>query len=80
MAASDMAAGYPVHAVESYGTRVTQHDVTITDWTATCGATGQQIGRGRLGTAGSARKAELCKTFWPNDHATFHPKPINTSP
>lgn len=77
MSAVDITVGYPVHAVADYATRVTQHGVTLTDWTAACGATGQIVGTAPFGTAGSARRAELCKPCWPAGHATYHPTPVD---
>ncbi|MES2211385.1 MAG: hypothetical protein V4515_14575 [Chloroflexota bacterium] len=47
----------------------------LTDWTAACGASGQQVGTAPFGQAGSARKAELCKACFPAGHGTYHPDP-----
>ena len=79
MSAVDPTVGYPVHAVASFQVSVTPNQVTLTDWTATCGATGQAVGTGPFGLSGSARWRELCKACWPARHATHHPKPVDLS-
>jgi hypothetical protein len=76
VSAADPTVGYPVHAVAGYRTTVTKHGVTLKDWRATCGATGQAVGTDPFGLSGSARKTELCKACWPAGHATFHPTPV----
>lgn len=77
MSVSDASAGYPVHAVASLRRHVTQNGITLTDWTATCGETGQLVGsRARMDCARYALSAELCKTCWPAGHRTYHPDPV----
>lgn len=75
MSATDVAAGYPVHAVTTFRRWTNPHGVQFTEWTATCGATGTETGH-RLKTAQSARWRELCRTCWPARHATYHPDPV----
>ena len=75
MSAMDATIGYPVHAVAEYAEHDNPHGVRLTDWRAACGATGQAVGRGPFGRAGSARKRELCRQCWPAGHATHHPAP-----
>lgn len=79
MSAVDITAGYPVHAVARFAQRTNTHGVVITDWRATCGATGQEIGSQPFGTAGSARRKELCRACWSAGHATPHEKPSQVS-
>jgi hypothetical protein len=74
MSAYDAAAGYPVHAVASFRRWTNQHGARFTNWTATCGATGQVSGH-QLKDAHSARTAELCPKCWPAGHRTYHPEP-----
>jgi hypothetical protein len=76
VSAVDLVVGYPVHAVARYASRVTERAVTITDWQATCGATGTTVGRNPFGLSGSARWRELCRACWPARHATQHPTPV----
>jgi hypothetical protein len=76
MSAMDATVGYPVHAVARYAQRRTENGVVLTDWAATCGATGQQVGSTPFGTAVSARWRELCRTCWPARHVTYHPEPV----
>lgn len=76
MSAADVTIGYPVHAVERYAQRVTEHGLTLTDWRAACGATGQALGRDPFGLSGSARWRELCVACWPARHATPHAQPV----
>jgi len=79
MSTEDATIGYPPHAVASFRTWVTANRVTLTDWTATCGATGQAVGTRPFGKAGSARRRELCRACWPASWATYHPKPVDLS-
>lgn len=76
MSAADITVGYPVHAVARYAQRDNGHGVTLTDWQATCGATGQAVGSNPFGVSGSARWRELCPACWPARHATYHPRPV----
>jgi hypothetical protein len=77
MSAADLSVGYPVHAVAEYREWRNQHGVHFVDWRAYCGATGTAGGTAAtaLGTAASARRAELCKACWPAGHATPHERP-----
>lgn len=75
MSATDLSAGYPVHAVVSYRNWTNPHGVLFMDWTATCGATGTESGHNSFKTAVSARKRELCRECWPSGYSTFHPSP-----
>lgn len=79
MAATDWTVGYPVHAVADYAISRTAHGVTLTDWKAACGATGQAVGTDPFGSSGSARRAELCRACWPAGHATYHRRPTQTA-
>lgn len=77
MSALDLTAGYPVHAVAEYREWQNAHCASFTDWTAVCGATGTESGFAGFapGLAGSARRAELCRSCWPAGHATQHGSP-----
>jgi hypothetical protein len=77
VSAVDVTVGYPVHAVARYAERDNGNGVLITDWLATCGATGQAVGTGPFGLSGSARWRELCRDCWPARHATPHPPPVH---
>lgn len=78
MSVLDLSVGYPVHAVASYAQHRNPNSVLITPWTATCGATGEQVGPNPFRTAQSARRLELCKGCWPAGHGTYHPAPVRT--
>jgi hypothetical protein len=69
-------AGYPPHAVRTYRQEVTGHGVTITEWTAACGADGSLTGTDPFKPAGQARRLELCRACFPAGHGTYHPDPI----
>jgi hypothetical protein len=68
-------AGYPVHAVKTYRLWRNPHGAAFLSWRGACGATGTISGH-ELGTAGAARKRELCRTCFPAGHRTDHPDPV----
>lgn len=65
MSAVTMTAGYPVHAATEFSRWTNLYGVRFTDWRALCGASGTVAGDQPFKLAGSARKAELCKTCFP---------------
>jgi hypothetical protein len=79
VSASTITVGYPVHRLATFSPWA---DGSFTDWTAACGASGYVNGRatprsGRFGTAGSARRAELCPTCFPGREMRGHwPDPV----
>lgn len=70
------AVGYPVHAVKTFRPWVNRHGAIFTEWEAFCGAIGTELGAGPLRSVLGARKFELCRVCWPNDHRTYHPAPV----
>ena len=76
MSTRTLVAGYPCHAVATYSVTFNQHGVRLTTWSAACGATGDIVCQTRFNTAGSARKAELCRACFPAGHATYHPAAV----
>lgn len=86
MSASTITVGYPVHRVVEFSRWTNPHGVAFTDWKAACGAkdtaTGHpnSYGTGPFGTAGSARRLELCTECFPGRIATgpgaYYPDPV----
>lgn len=82
MSAVTKTAGYPVHAVTEFSRRTNPHGVRFTDWRALCGASGAYAGNQPFKLAGSARRAELCKTCFPFrgwEPAQFIDEPVEVS-
>ena len=82
MSASTITVGYPVHRLATFSPWTNQHGVQFTDWIAACGAIGTKSGHpssysGPFGTAGSARRLELCPTCFPGRQMHGHwPDPV----
>ena len=81
MPADTPTAGYPAHAVATYRWDVNEWGTRLVDWTAQCGAAGQEVG-GRFLSAGSCRRLELCPKCFPghNHNACSLEKPQDISP
>lgn len=85
MSAYTVTAGYPVHRVATFSPWTNPHGVTFTDWTAACGASDTATGHpgpygSPFGTAGSARKLELCPTCFPGrDLHGYFPDPVEVA-
>ena len=71
------AIGYPAHAVTAYREYQNRHLVRLTDWRATCGASGVAVGWARTAfkDPARARRGELCPACWPQGHTTRHDPP-----
>lgn len=81
MSTSTITAGYPVHAVKTYRHWQNDQGAWMTDWTAHCGVSRSEGGQRAFGTAGSARRLEMCPQCFPGRqyNNVNYPYPVNES-
>ncbi len=65
MSAVTAIAGYPCHRVTEFHRWTNKHAAHFTDWRGACGAVGFKSGHAPFGTAGEARRLELCTSCFP---------------